>query len=87
MKHTHQVTRYDGSHEQLATEIGDLFYDSLTVLLQHMADKMAKDAAADHGRGRVRLATELDACAADLASAASHIRQAWTICASHVEKT
>jgi hypothetical protein len=86
MKHTKQVVNFAGSHEQLATEIGDLYYDSLADLLRKLSDKIGSDAQADHGRGRPRLAGELAACAGMLVQAATHIDTAWTICKPHVER-
>jgi hypothetical protein len=85
MKHTKQVVNFAGSHEQLATEIGDLYYDSLADLLRKLSDKIETDAQADHGRGRPRLAGELAACAGKLAQSATHIDTAWDICEPQVK--
>lgn len=84
MKHTHQIKRYTGPHRQLAEDIGDLYYDALADFLRLMAEKMARDAQADAGRSRHKLAAELAACAGHLQQAAAHIDVAWQICAPHV---
>lgn len=84
MKHTHQIKSHSGTHRQLAEDIGDLYYDSLADFLRLMAEKMDRDAQADAGRGRHKLATQLAACAEHLQQAAGHIDVAWKICAPHV---
>jgi hypothetical protein len=84
MEHTESVKRYDSSPEQLAEDLGNLYYDALAEFLALFATKMARDAAADLGRGRPKLAAELEACAGHLDAAAQHIQTAWAICAPHV---
>ena len=84
MKHTHQIKSCSAPHRQLAEEIGDLYYDSLADFLRLMAEKMNRDAQADAGRGRHKLATQLAACAEHLQQAAGHINVAWKICAPHM---
>lgn len=76
MKHTRIVNRYPGTHEQLTEDIGNLYYDALAAFLRLFSDKLARDAIADHGRGRPKLANELDAGAQHLAAAAQHIESA-----------
>lgn len=84
MKHTHQIKSYTATHRQLAEDIGDLYYDTLADFLRLMAEKVDRDAQADAGRGRHKLATQLAACAEHLQQAAGHIDVAWKICAPHV---
>ena len=84
MKHTRTVNLYQGTQEQLAEDLGDLYYDTLADFLDLLSKKMARDATADLGRGRPKLAAELDACAQHLDAAAGHIQAAWGICAPHV---
>ena len=84
MKHTRTINHYQGTHEQLAENLGDFYYDSLADFLDLLSKKMARDATADLGRGRPKLAAELDACAQHLDAAARHIQTAWDICAPHV---
>lgn len=80
MKHATSVQRYNGTHQQLAEEMGDLYYNALAELLELLAGKLEQDAAKDTGRGRIKLATELNHAAVDLQAAAGHIQQAWRIC-------
>lgn len=80
MKHSSVVPDFDGSHEQLAEQVGDLFYDSLAELLGLMADKIRRDAEADRLRDRTKLAQELTTCAEHLSAASKSISQAWEIC-------
>jgi len=84
MKHTQIIENFAGPHEQLAEDLGNLYYDALAEFLIVFAAKMARDSEADRSRGRPRLAAELDACDQHLDAAARHIRAAWDICAPHV---
>ncbi len=87
MKHARTVNRYTGTPEQLAEDIGNLYYDALAEFLRLFSDKLARDAIADHGRGRPKLANELEAGAKHLAAAAQHIESAWRICKPYVSST
>ena len=84
MKHAREIAGYAENHKQLAEEMGDLYYDSLADLLRLLAEKLARDAVSDCGRGRPKLAAELSAAAADLQRASERIGSAWGICAPHV---
>jgi len=84
MKHTSTVPGFDGTHEQLAERIGDLYYDALAEFLDLLANKIAVDSEADIGCGRPKLAAELAGCAEHLSQAARHIDEAWRICKPHV---
>ena len=85
MKHTNTVTQFQGTPAELAEAIGDLYYDALAQHLLLLSQKMAKDSAADAGRGRHQLAAELMACSENLAQAARHIDKAWEICLPFVD--
>ena len=87
MKHAHTVNRYSGTSEQLTEDIGNLYYDALAEFLRLFSDKLARDAIADHGRGRPKLANELEAGAQHLAAAAQHIESAWRVCKPYVSST
>ncbi|QOX79853.1 hypothetical protein FY034_13230 [Trichlorobacter lovleyi] len=80
MKHTTSIQHYSGSPQQLAEDMGDLYYNALAELLELLAGKLELDAAKDSGRGRIKLATELNHAAVDLQAATGHIQQAWRIC-------
>ena len=72
MKHSDTIN-YPGGLEQLATDLGNLRYDTLGEFLQLFAVKLETDAQADESRERLQLAFQL-------ASAAGHIQRAWDIC-------
>jgi hypothetical protein len=84
MKHTHTLKNHQGSPEQLAEEIGDLFYDSLADLLHLLSEKLQKDANADLARQRFKLGGHLKECSLHLERASHEIQQAWQICEPHV---
>ncbi len=86
MKHTTTVKAFNGTNEQLAEELGDLFYDNLAQFLNLLAMKIEKDSKADLKRGRTMLAKELHECARHLSSASEHIGVAWDISAPFVQK-
>lgn len=85
MKHTKKVPQFNGSHTELAEQMGDLFYDSLADLLHQLADKIQADGKQDFTRERVLLATELLAASHCIDQAANHIEKAWTICEPHMQ--
>lgn len=80
MKHTVTVPHYNGSHQQLAEQMGDLYYNALAELLTMLADKLERDAAKDNARGRLKLASELAGASTAIKAAAAHINTAWRIC-------
>lgn len=65
--------------EVLAEQIGDLHYESLQELLRHLQNKLARDAVADDGRNRPRLAGALRESAAAVGQAERAISRAWKI--------
>lgn len=79
MIHHEQVHKYEGTIQDLATEIGDLRYDVLADFLKLLSQKIALDAAKDRGRGRVKLATSLENCAVLLEKGGIEIDEAWRI--------
>lgn len=87
MKHTTAVPHYNGSHQQLAEEMGDLYYDSLAELLWKLGEKLERDASSDHRRGRLRLSAELAGAADHLYVAAEKIAAAWLICKPYLAET
>jgi hypothetical protein len=84
VKHTKQIRHYGESHEKLAEDIGDLYYDSLADFFRLLAAKLKKDGASDKSRGRIKLSNELFACSEKLSEAAQHIDIAWKICEPYV---
>lgn len=84
MKHTHTINNYHGTMEQLAEEIGDLFYDSLADFLHLLSEKLHRDANADLARQRFKLGGHLKECSLHLERASHEIQRAWTLCEPHV---
>ncbi len=63
----------------LAEELGNLRYDTLTRFLTELAEKIKKDSEADAGRKRYKLAQALDQASWSLHAAATEIAEAWMI--------
>ncbi len=72
MQHRTAV-EYPGGLQQLATDLGNLRYDSLAEFLRLLSDKIEQDEGADLGRNRPRLAGHLH-------RAAVEISRAWQVC-------
>lgn len=79
-KHAAALSNYNGNMEQLAEELGDLFYDSLADFLHLFSEKMRRDAESDAWRKRPKLAGHLLACSQHLQQASTEINKAWKIC-------
>jgi hypothetical protein len=77
---------YGGGLRQLAGDLGNLKYDALAWFLQQLATKLKEDARADAGRGREKLAGELQTAGDYVSQAAERINNAWAICKPHMEK-
>ena len=86
MKHTSKVKGFEGTTHELATQVGDLFYDSMAEFLNQLADKIQLDGEADFNRGRKKLANELFESSQHLRSAANNISNAWDICSPFVDE-
>ncbi|WP_444926770.1 hypothetical protein ACJJI4_01220 [Microbulbifer sp. TRSA002] len=86
MKHTSKVKGFDGELNQLAENVGDLFYDSLSEFLSDLSEKLENDSKADYGRGRKVLAKELHESSVSLRLASENISRAWDICSPFVDE-
>jgi hypothetical protein len=80
MKHKSWLKNYEADFERLATEMGDLRYDTLSEFLNLLAQKIALDGEKDAARGRKKLAQNLAATAQSLAESAKFVHRAWQIC-------
>jgi len=87
MIHKSKIENYLGTTEELAEEIGDLRYDTLSDFLNLLADKIQKDGYKDENRGRVQLASQLHDCSKQLRVCKSSIDKAWKICESYMKET
>ena len=79
MKHDTKIKRYQGTLNELVTDIGDLRYDALSNFLSLLSDKLKRDGDKDFERGRVNLAKQLHGCADDLKQSKAKIDEAWRI--------
>lgn len=84
MIHPPNVVRYPGTLTELTDDLGNLRYDALAELLRALESKIERDAIADAGRGRHRLAAALGRAGASVRSAAAEVELAWSICAPHM---
>ncbi len=69
------------SHQDAAKAISDLRYDALRDLLHALAEQLEKDAEADLGRGRPRLADSLGNASIKMRASARQIDDTWAFCA------
>lgn len=58
-KHKKYLKKYEDDFEDIATELGDLRYDSLSIFLELLSKKLDKDSIADGERNRKKLSFEL----------------------------
>lgn len=77
--HDTKIKRYQGTLNELATDIGDLRYDALSDFLNLLRDKIKGDGDKDFERGRVNLAKQLHGCADNLKQSKAKIDEAWRI--------
>lgn len=86
MQHRDDVKKYSGSLADLAKDIGNMRYDSLAYFLKQLGDDLIRQAAADKARGRVKLASQLEATAQGLYHAREKMIGAWEICSPYMER-
>jgi len=80
MIHQTEIKNYNGSIQELADEIGNLRYDSLSIFLNLLAEKIERDSFKDRSRKRIKLATNLEKSSKFLKQAKLEIDSAWKIC-------
>jgi len=85
-KHTQKIKSIDISNKELANEIGDLYYDSLSNFLKELSIKLKSDANADYNRGRKKLAKSLYEASNYINLASKEIDTAWDICKPYVDE-
>ena len=85
-KHNKKLENYQGTSEKLATELGDLTYDSLAIFLEQLSAKLEKDGEADFNRGRLKLAKSLRDASKNIEEASKSIETAWQICETYMKK-
>jgi NurA-like 5'-3' nuclease len=85
MIHTNTITKYNGTLEELAENIGDLYYDSLSEFLQLLSQKLEKDSLKDREKERIKLANSLKEASENIKNSASNISDAWDICEPYLK--
>lgn len=84
MKHAREVQRYPGTTAELAEDLGNLSYGGLAALLRCLGEKIARDAAADLRRQRMRLASDLSRLGELLLQSVDQADGVWTLCKPHM---
>ena len=65
--------------KHLAEEIGNLHYETLSILLIYLNKKLVEDSKKDNAAGRKVISRALNKAANDIKSAQIHISRAWEI--------
>ena len=84
-KHPENVEGYDGTLKDLATAIGNMSYDQVALFIQALSDDILRQAHADLGRGRSKLAESLYATAESLNKAKEEMDKVWEICEPYMK--
>lgn len=79
-KHPSTVANYDGSLRELADEISELQYESLSMFLLFLASKLSKDALVDLGKGRTKLGYMLEELSQCIHKGSRLAMSTWEIC-------
>lgn len=84
-KHKKEVEGYNGSIKDLARDVADLHYESLSEFLLELGFCLNEDARADEGRGRPKLASNLKEGAQHITRGHLNIEKAWEISKPYME--
>jgi hypothetical protein len=87
MKHPNKIEKYPGSLAELAKELGNLKYNSLAKFLKEIGDDLINQAKTDREKGRLQLASHLEASAQKIYEARDRINSAWDICEPYMKKS
>ena len=80
IKHPDNVRGYVGPFSELPKDVASLAYDKLALFLKILADDLIRQADADTGRDRKKLAKSLSEAAKNINAAKENIDSAWKIC-------
>lgn len=72
--------------KHLAEEIGNLHYESLSILLYHLSKKMDSDSQKDYKAGRKKIALLLEYVGVSLFEASTRMERVWKICEPKMTK-
>ena len=84
MQHKAEI-KYPGGAEQLAEDLGNLRYDTLSAFLELLSIKLTKDSEKDASRDREQLAMALRTAAQAVHGASGWIDIAWKISKPYME--
>ncbi len=84
-KHPTKVERFDGTVDELVSNIGKLRYDVTKEFLEKLADEYKNQATADFEKNRLQLASKLYAFSAHLYSARDTMEEIWKLCKPYMK--
>ena len=84
-RHPTNVKGFEGSLEELAKNIGNMTYDRTALFIEELAEDIKRQADADLGRGRKKLATQLYETSDKLYQAKDLMNEVWKICEPYMK--
>lgn len=85
MKHQISVSKYNGTIEELASDLGNLNYSSLSEFLKFLSEKIELDSKADLKRNRKKLSKKLKELSDTLGNASNITEQIYKICEPYMK--
>ena len=85
MKHPIEITKYNGTLDELVEDIGNLRYDVLHDFIDKLSIKILKDATKDEKKGRKLLSKELFHASSLLFLIKHPLNKAWNICKKFIK--
>ncbi|MCF6206991.1 MAG: hypothetical protein L3J47_08905 [Sulfurovum sp.] len=79
-KHTPMIRGVGLELEEIASRVGDLYYDDMARFLEALVEKLQEDANADNDRGRTKLSAHLRESAGYIQKSVEQIKAAWEVC-------
>ncbi|OQB40303.1 MAG: hypothetical protein BWY04_01392 [candidate division CPR1 bacterium ADurb.Bin160] len=87
MKHPTEIENYDGDLRNLAREVTNLRYDSLTKFLNYISMYLKLDANKDLKRRNMQLYSKLHDVFTYLDKSINDMEKVWNICKLHMKET
>lgn len=85
MKHQISVSKYNGTIEELASDLGNLNYSSLSEFLKFLSEKIELDSKADLKRNRKKLSKKLKELSDTLGNTSNITEQIYKICEPYMK--
>lgn len=86
MKHPDHVKKYDGTLEDLATDVSNMRYDSVATFLGYLANNLKSQADYDKSKARLKLASTMYSLVDKLVEVRAIMDTAWKICEPYMRK-